>query len=264
MKMFGKSNRSRGFTFLEVSLWVLVIGVTAGLTLPAVTRARDRIDAPLALDQDRDLQKFAAIYFAEHGAAPDLPTLEQLYTSGGKGNSIVGKYAIVPVRRLNGSPRPDAQGNVPASYVICSTMPLHDAAYVYSYDDFAPQVADKGTDPVGSGLCAPSAPAVAVNGNRNGAEQATAARNFDNFNGGASRTIVDLPRVGTNSSAGGETWLPGNETTTRLDNGWDAYTKCMNKVAGDLNNGSTHDVTPRDICGAPPGMGQAPAADGNK
>jgi type II secretory pathway pseudopilin PulG len=142
-----------GFTALEAAVAVLALGMILVIAAPNLLHARAKADAAWALDQLRDVQRSAWIYFLDNGVAPDGVTLNSLYSGGDKSKSIVEKFKIVPVTAQTELGHPDRNANVPAHYVICSTMSLADVAYVYSYDDQPPQIARVGTDPANVGGC---------------------------------------------------------------------------------------------------------------
>ncbi len=150
-------NGQKGFTLTELLVVIAVIGILAGIALPRLVGYRDEADKVFALDQLRDLQALATVYYHEHEQPPTIEELSAQYNRS-HNDKIIGRWAVMSVGYGQSSVKL-AEGGVNGyqpAYIICSTYEIRNVAYVYGLDDKPPEVAKVGSDPIGIGQCGPS------------------------------------------------------------------------------------------------------------
>jgi len=180
-------DRQKGFTLVEMAVAIAIIGVLALFAVPHFIHNFQKTKSTLVMDQMRDLQTVAMAYVVEKGVAPTLEQLDKDYARGGR-ESIIGKYIIVSMRNpaagsLNAAIQPGGGGAAPGVaaqyYVICSTMKLADAEYIYAADDKKVSVAEKGANPIGVAACGDGR-----SGGSGGGNHGDPNNNYNNGGGG--------------------------------------------------------------------------------
>lgn len=153
---------NQGFSLIELMVVIAIIGILAGIALVSYSSYRGNIRIAEAKTMVRSMQVQAISYFEAHNQPPTIEQLDYMINRNSS-DTIIGDYKIVSPWAIARAAHDAGEnifgpinGYLPDQFVICSTKDLIKAEYVYSLDDKAPRVAEKGTNPLGVIECGPA------------------------------------------------------------------------------------------------------------
>ena len=160
--------KNKGFTLVEVLIVVGIIGILAAIAIPNFGNQRDKAHRAVAIAEVRDIQVIVDIFWEQHGRAPEMDELEEIYCgmadhclsgkydvhdlvnsdpNAGHGNDICPPDPENPGKKKPGTGPPVSPVCGQGRWLIFSEHDIPGASYIWALDDDPPVVEQTG-DPL--------------------------------------------------------------------------------------------------------------------